>query len=66
MNALLDFLPVLEFGEAAARESGAVRAELAQAGLPIGAYDVLIAGQARAAGLVLATGNIREFSRCPT
>lgn len=65
VNALLDFLPVLEFGVAAAREAGVVRAELAAAGVPIGAYDALIAGHARSAGLALATGNIREFSRVP-
>jgi tRNA(fMet)-specific endonuclease VapC len=63
VRALIDYLPVLDFGAAAAREAGAVRAELAAAGHPIGAYDVLIAGHARSAGLVVATGNVREFSR---
>ena len=32
-------------------------------GRPIGPYDILIAGQARARGLVLVTANTREFAR---
>ena len=32
---------------------------------PIGAYGFLIAGQARARGLVLVTRNLREFERVP-
>jgi len=32
-------------------------------GTPIGGYDVLIAGQARARGLTLVTRNLREFGR---
>jgi tRNA(fMet)-specific endonuclease VapC len=32
---------------------------------PIGAYDILIAGQARARGLTLVTRNLREFERIP-
>ena len=36
-----------------ARTAGSVRAELEAAGTPIGAYDVLLAGQARRRGAVL-------------
>ena len=46
-----------------ARAAGAVRAALERSGRPIGPYDVLIAGQARARGLVLVTANVREFAR---
>jgi tRNA(fMet)-specific endonuclease VapC len=46
-----------------ARHAGEVRAALAAAGTPIGAYDVLIAGQARSRDLVLVTRNAREFDR---
>ena len=46
-----------------AREAGFIRAELERAGKPIGAYDVLIAGQARRRGLTLVTANVREFDR---
>ena len=46
-----------------AREAGTVRAELEIAGRPIGAYDVLIAGQARRRGATLVTSNVGEFER---
>ncbi len=51
------------FDEDDAREAGTVRAELESAGTPIGAYDVLIAGQARRRGATLVTSNVREFER---
>jgi len=46
-----------------AREAGLVRAELEIAGKSIGAYDVLIAGQARRRGATLVTSNAAEFDR---
>lgn len=48
-----------------AAEVGEVRAVLEAAGTPIGAYDTLIAAQARRRGAVLVTGNRREFERVP-
>lgn len=51
------------FDEDDAREAGAVRAALELAGTPIGAYDVLLAGQARRHGAVLVTSNTDEFNR---
>lgn len=51
------------FDEEDARAAGIVRAELEIAGKPIGAYDVLIAGQARRRGATLVTSNVREFDR---
>ena len=54
---------VLEFDREDARQAGELRARLAQAGTPIGAYDVLIAGQALARSLTLITHNTREFER---
>ncbi|HEV7455804.1 MAG TPA: type II toxin-antitoxin system VapC family toxin [Roseococcus sp.] len=54
---------VLEFSAEDARAAGRVRAALAAKGTPIGPYDVLIAGQAVARGLVLVTGNRGEFER---
>jgi tRNA(fMet)-specific endonuclease VapC len=56
-------LEVLPFDAAAAAQAGQIRAELARAGTPIGAYDLMIAGHARAQGLVLVTNNGREFGR---
>jgi len=65
--ALLDELrfQVLEFDKEDARHAGEVRATLAKSGTPIGPYDVLIAGQARARDLILVTHNIKEFDRVP-
>ena len=58
-------LEVLPFDELAAAHFGQLRAELARAGTPIGPYDQMIAGHARAAGLVLVTNNVDEFKRVP-
>lgn len=41
----------------------ALRADLTATGRPIGAYDLLIAGQALRRGLCLASGNVREFRK---
>ena len=57
--------PVLEFDQEDARHAGDVRAHLASKGTPIGPYDVLIAGQARARKLTLVTHNTTEFQRVP-
>jgi len=54
---------VLPFEDEDSRVAGLVRAALETAGKPIGAYDVLIAGQALRHQLTLVTGNISEFSR---
>ena len=54
---------VLPFDQEDARDAGEIRAILASQGTPIGGYDILIAGQARARGLTLVTRNMREFQR---
>ena len=54
---------IVTFDAAAARAAGAIRRDLEARGRPIGPYDVLIAGQARARDLVLVTANTREFER---
>lgn len=54
---------VLEFDKEDSKVSGEIRALLALSGNPIGPYDVLIAGQAKARNLVLVTNNTDEFSR---
>ncbi len=53
------------FDEDDARTAGTVRAELEAVGKPIGAYDVLLAGQARRRGATLVTSNAKEFARVP-
>lgn len=56
---------VLDFDKEDARVAGEVRAGLAVQGTPIGPYDVLIAGQAKARNLILITHNTSEFERVP-
>lgn len=51
------------FDEDDARTAGDVRAELEAIGKPIGAYDVLLAGQARRRDATLVTSNTKEFAR---
>jgi tRNA(fMet)-specific endonuclease VapC len=58
-------LTVLPFDEPAAVHFGQVRAELYRSGKPIGPYDMMIAGHARASGLILVTNNVPEFERVP-
>lgn len=55
--------PVLELDREDARQAGEVRAYLASQGTPIGPYDVLIAGQAKARNMTLVTHNTTEFQR---
>lgn len=56
-------LDLLDFDDEDARTAGQVRAVLEKAGSPIGAYDLLIAGQALRRGLTVVTANTSEFSR---
>jgi tRNA(fMet)-specific endonuclease VapC len=53
----------LPFGDDAAILFGQIRARLANAGTPIGAYDLQIAAIALANNLTLITHNTREFDR---
>lgn len=56
-------IEVIPFDQEDARHAGEIRAVLAAQGTPIGGYDVLIAGQARARDLTMVTRNLREFQR---
>jgi len=58
-------LKVETFNAQAAVHFGQLRAELAKSGKLIGPYDMMIAGHARAMGLILVTNNRREFDRVP-
>ena len=58
-------LETVPFDISAATHFGQLRAELYKAGKPIGPYDMMIAGHARALGLVLVTNNRKEFERVP-
>jgi tRNA(fMet)-specific endonuclease VapC len=54
---------IVPFEEGAARIAGEIRAKLQAAGKLIGAYDLLLAGQAMHHNLTLITANTAEFSR---
>ena len=58
-------MDVISFDYHAATHFGQIRAELSKKGKPIGPYDSMIAGHARALGLILVTNNVREFKRVP-
>lgn len=63
LSVFLGPLEILPFDEEDARLAGAVRADLERAGRPIGAYDLLLAGQALRHELILVTANTGEFER---
>ena len=56
-------LDLVAFDDEDARVAGEIRAMLEAAGTPIGAYDLLIAGQALRHDATLVTANTAEFSR---
>ena len=56
-------IDLVAFDDEDARAAGEVRATLEAAGMPIGAYDLLIAGQAVRRGSTLVTANVSEFAR---
>ena len=61
--AFLSAISVLDFDARAAEEYGKIRADLERKGTLIGPMDLLIAGHAKAEGLILVTNNTREFIR---
>lgn len=58
-------LVVMDYGLAAAKVYGELRATLARKGAPIGPLDLQIAAHALALGATLVTNNQREFKRVP-
>lgn len=56
-------LEILPFDARAAPHCGNIRATLERQGQIIGDYDLTIAAIARSQGLVLVTGNVRQFER---
>ncbi|MCF8040155.1 MAG: tRNA(fMet)-specific endonuclease VapC [Desulfohalobiaceae bacterium] len=65
IEALVARLEILPFEDRAAYHFGQIRAALFRSGRPTGPYDMLIAGHARARGLILVTNNTSEFQRVP-
>jgi tRNA(fMet)-specific endonuclease VapC len=65
-NALAKFLlplNLINMDRSSAMESAVIRVQLEKKGMPIGPYDLLIAGIARSRGMILVTNNIKEFER---
>ena len=56
-------ISVLSFDHEDAEAAGAIRAVLEASGRPIGAYDLLIAGQALRRKFTLVTANVTAFAR---
>ncbi len=63
VNQFLGAVHRLDFNAEAALQGAQIRSNLESEGNTIGPYDLLIAGHALALGLILVTGNIKEFGR---
>lgn len=63
LAAFITQIPVQTLPTSSAEHYGAIRADLAAQGNPIGANDLWIAAHARAANLTIVTNNTREFQR---
>ena len=63
LEQLRHLIPVQSLGADVGRYYGRLRAELERKGVPIGAYDLMIAAHALSLGLTLVTNNVREFAR---
>ena len=64
-ESMISRLEVRRFDAAAAVHTGEIRAELAVQGKTIGPYNTMIAGHARASGLIVITNNTKEYPRVP-
>ena len=65
-DALAKFLlplNLMNLDRSSALESAIIRAQLEKEGMPIGPYDLLIAGLARSRDMILVTNNIKEFEK---
>jgi tRNA(fMet)-specific endonuclease VapC len=65
-DALAKFLlplNLINFDRSSAVEAAIIRAQLEKKGMPIGPYDLLIAGLARSLDMILVTNNTKEFER---
>ena len=63
IEGLIARLEVLDFDQPAAEHFGDIRAHLYRKGTPIAPYDMMLAGHARAHGLIMVTNNKKEFDR---
>jgi tRNA(fMet)-specific endonuclease VapC len=65
VEGILSRLPVRVFDLHVARTHAALWAELARAGVSIGAHDLLIAATALCDGWTVVTRNLRDFGKVP-
>ena len=65
LKELCALVEVLAFGYEEAKTSATIRASLEKKGMPIGPYDVMIAGTAICKQGILVTNNTKEFRRVP-
>ncbi len=56
-------LNLIDLDRDSAIEAAVIRGQLEKKGLPIGPYDLLIAGLAKSRDMVLVTNNTKEFER---
>lgn len=63
LERLVSHVNISSFGTREADSAAMIRADLEKIGMPIGPYDVLIAGTALAANAILVTHNVKEFER---
>lgn len=63
VEALISRMDILAYDDTAADHFSNIKADLKQRGCLIGPYDLMIAAHARSLGLILVTGNLREFRR---
>ncbi len=63
LNLLLSHIEVFPFTLKEAKVTALIRAKLEKSGMPIGAYDTLIAGIAVSSHSILVTHNTKEFKR---
>ena len=66
VERFLEQLTVVAFDRLAAQQAAAIRIELQRNGSTIGAYDLLIAAEARRSGFILVSSNNSEFGRIPS
>ena len=65
-HAFLDAIEIRNFDESAATATAKLQIHLEANGVPIGSYDCLLAGHAKALNMPIVTGNEREFKRIPS
>lgn len=63
IEAFFEAVTLLPFTAEDASTAAAIRAELKNSGIPIGPYDILLAGTALRRELIFVTSNVKEFQR---